>query len=141
FILFAVLRLDTTALSDGRRSVSEFAGAPALAAAVVLAIVNLLYVGWHLEKDNAWMQQYRAVVARIPRGATVLPIYTRPHGTYGHLEHAGAFALLDRQGLTPYIFAGNLGDPMSYFSFVRHPYAPVEQWYRFQAIWNRSPIL
>ena len=141
FILFAVLRLDAGACRDGMQSGSEFAGAPALAAAVVLAAANLFYVGWHLEKDNAWMQEYRAVVARIPRGATVLPIYTRPHGTYGHLEHAAAFVLLDRQGLTPYLFAGNLGDPMSYFSFVKHPYAPVEQWYRFQAIWNRSPVL
>jgi hypothetical protein len=131
FIFFAVLRLDARA----------FAGAPALAAAVVLALVNLIYVGRHLEKDNAWMQAYRAVVARIPRGATVLPIYTRPHDTYGRLEHADAFVLLDRQGLTPYIFAGNLGDPMSYFSFTRHPYAPVEQWYQFQGIWNRSPVL
>jgi hypothetical protein len=141
FVLFAVLRLDAEARSDSGGTDSGFAGAPALAAAVVLAAVNLLYVGWHLEKDNAWMQRYRAVVARIPRGAAVLPIYTRPHGTYGHLEHAGAFVLLDRQGLTPYLFAGNLGDPMSYFSFLRQPYAPVEQWYRFQEIWNRSPVL
>jgi hypothetical protein len=103
--------------------------------------VNLGYIGWHLDKDNAWMQRYRAVVARIPRGATVLPIYTHPQTTVVHLEHAGAFVLLDRQGLTPYIFAGNLGDPMSYFSFTRPPYAPVEQWYAFQDMWNHSPVL
>ena len=141
FILFAVLHLDAGARRETGQSCSELAGAPALAAAVVLAAVNLIYIGWHLEDDNAWMQQYRAVVGGIPRGATVLPIYTRPHATYGHLEHADSFVLLDRQGLTPYIFAGNLGDPMSYFSFLRPPYAPVEQWYQLQAIWNRSPVL
>ena len=140
FILFAVLHLDGEARADTRGTASELAAAPALAAAVVLAAVNLAYIGWHLESDNAWMRDYRAVVARIPRGAAVLPIYTRPHGTFGHLEHAGSFVLLDRQGLTPYIFAGNLGDPMSYFNFVRHPYAPVEQWYELQAIWNRAAV-
>jgi hypothetical protein len=140
FILMAVLHLDARARGYSRNAASEFAGAPALAAAVVLAAVNLAYVGWHLEKDNAWMQAYRAVVARIPRGATVLPIYTQPHTSFGRLEHAGAFVLLDRDGLTPYIFAGNLGDPMSYFDFIKYPYAPVEQWYRFQEIWNRSPV-
>src|SRR6185437_4014958 len=144
FILFAVLQLDAAACQPAvdrtRQGGSEFAGAPALAAAVVLATVNLAYVGWHLEKDNRWMQGYRAVVARIQRGARVLPIYTQPHASIGHLEHAGAFVLLDREGLTPYLFAGNLGDPMSYFSIVRPLYAPVGQWYRFQEIWNRSPV-
>jgi hypothetical protein len=141
FVLFAVLRLDANAPENANRTGSEFAGAPALGAAVVLATVNLVYLGWHLEKDNAWMQGYRAVVARLPRGATVLPIYSLPRTSVGHLEHAGAFVLLDRQGVTPYIFAGNAGDPMSYFSFVKYPYAPVEQWYRFQEIWNSSPVL
>jgi hypothetical protein len=140
FILFAVLQLDRSARADTPQSGGELAGAPALAAAAVLAAVNLAYIGWHLERDNAWMQGYRAVVARIPRGASVLPIYTRPQSTYGRLEHASAFVLLDRQGLVPYIFAGNLGDPMSYFSFGRHPYAPVEQWYAFQQMWNRSTV-
>jgi hypothetical protein len=141
FILFAVLHLDAGARRDTGRSGSGLAGAPALAAAVVLAAVNLVYVGWHLERDNDWMREYRAVVAQIPRGATVLPIYTRPHGTYGRLEHADSFVLLDRQALTPYMFAGNLGDPMSYFSYLRPPYAPAEQWYQLQAIWNHSPVL
>jgi hypothetical protein len=139
FILFAVLWLDAEARRDSGAA-SEFAGAPALAAAVVLATVNLGYIGWHLEKDNSWMQGFRAVVAHIPRGATVLPIYSLPKTSFGHLEHAASFVLLDRDALTPYIFAGNLGDPMSYFDFVKYPYAPVEQWYRFQEVWNRSRV-
>jgi hypothetical protein len=134
FILFAVLRL---APAEGRGN--GLAGAPALAAAAVLAAVNLAYVGWHLETDNAWMQRYRAVVAAVPRGSLVLPVYTRPRDTFLTLEHAAAFVLLDRQGLIPYLFAGNRGDPMSYFSFDRRPYAPLEQWYRLQQFWNRAP--
>jgi hypothetical protein len=136
FILFAVLHLDSAA----RESDSKFAGAPALAAAVVLAAVNLAYVGWHLERDNTWMEGYRAIVARIPRGALVLPIFTGPAVTTLPLTHASAFVLLDREGLDPYLFAGNFGDPMSYFTFVKHPYAPVEQWYRLQEIWNRAAV-
>jgi hypothetical protein len=137
FVLFAMLRLGSESARDHPEE--HFAGAPALAAAVVLAAVNLGYVGWHLEKDNAWMERYRAVVAQVPRGARVLPIYTRPKATILPLEHAAAYVLLDRDGLIPYLFAGNRGDPMSYFDFNRRPYAPVEQWYELQQLWNRSP--
>jgi hypothetical protein len=70
----------------------------------------------------------------------VLPIFTYPKVTILPLPHASAFVLLDRDGLIPDLFAGNLGDPMSYFDYLEHPYAPVEQWYRFQEIWNRSPV-
>jgi len=136
FIFFAVLHLDAAA----RDSDSGFAGAPALAAAVVLAAVNLAYVGWHLEKDNVWMERYRTVVAQIPRGALVLPIFTRPAVTTLPLSHASAFVLLDRQGLIPYLFAGNLGDPMSYFRFIHYPYAPVEEWYHLQETWNHAVV-
>lgn len=136
FILFAVLHL-TPAHSRG----SEFAGAPALAAAAVLAGVNLAYIGRHLEKDNAWMQGYRAVIAQIPRGALVLPIFTQPPVTVLPLAHASAFVLLDRGGISPYLFAGNRGDPMSYFDYLEPPYAPVEEWYHLQQIWNHSPVL
>jgi hypothetical protein len=135
FILFAVLHL-TPANEAG----SEFAGPPALAAAAVLAGFNLAYVGWHLQADNAWMARYRAVVARIPRGSLVLPIFTRPAATILPLPHADAFVVLDRGGSTPYLFAGNVGDPMSYFDYVKPPYAPVEQWYRLQELWNRATV-
>lgn len=135
FVLFAVLHL-TPAQARG----SEFASAPALAAAAVLAAVNLAYVGWHLEKDNAWTASYRAVVAQIPRGATVLPIFTRPDVTILPMAHAAAFVEMDRHGVTPYLFAGNMGDPMSYFDYIAPPHAPVEQWYRFQELWNRASV-
>jgi hypothetical protein len=71
----------------------------------------------------------------------VLPVFTAPQVTVLPLPHASAFVLLDRDGLTPYLFAGNLGDPMSYFDYRKTPYAPVEQWYRLQEIWNRSPVV
>lgn len=146
FVLFAVLRLGSerdalsATLHRGRESPGDpFAGAPALAAAVVLAAINLAYVGWHLEKDNAWVEGYRAMVARLPRGAKVLPIYTYPKVTLP-LEHSSAYVVLDRGGLIPYLFAGNRGDPMSYFDFNQRPYAPLEQWYHLQEMWNRSPL-
>jgi hypothetical protein len=135
FLLFAALRLAPA----GSRT-PGFASAPALAGAVMLAGVNLGYIGWHLEKDNAWVQRYRAVVAQVPRGALVFPIYTWPKSTFLPLFHADAFVLLDRQGLIPYLFAGNRGDPMSYFSFHRRPYTPVDIWYRLQQLWNHSPV-
>jgi len=134
FVLFAVLRLAPA----GARA-NGFGGAPALAAAAVLAGVNLGYVGWHLLRDNAWMQRYRQVAAAVPRGSVVLPVYTFPP-TGVPLEHGSSFVLLDRQGLIPYLFAGNRGDPMSYFSFRRHPYAPVAQWYLLQRQWDRAPV-
>ena len=130
FLLFAVLR---------QSSAEPFAAAPALAAAVVLAAINLGYVGWHLEKANAWVAGYRAMVAQLPRGAKVLPIYTYPKVTLP-LEHSSAYVVLDRGGLIPYLFAGNRGDPMSYFDFNQRPYAPYEQWYHVQDVWNRSPL-
>jgi hypothetical protein len=135
FLLFAVLRL-----APAGSGTSGFASAPALAGAVMLAGMNLGYIGWHLAKDNAWVQRYRAVVAQVPRGSLVFPIYTWPKTTFLPLFHADAFVLLDRQGLIPYLFAGNRGDPMSYFSFVRRPYTPVDIWYRLQQLWNRSPV-
>lgn len=135
FILFAVLRLAPAGSRGG-----EFAGAPVLAVAAVLAAVNLAYVGWHLEKNNVWMQRYRAVVAQLPHGALALPIFTRPPATVLPLAHASAYALLDRGAVTPYLFAGNLGDPMSYFDYVKPPYAPVEEWYGIQELWNRAPV-
>lgn len=140
FVLFAALRL-----APGRHEAlparsGDFAGAPALAAAVVLAAVNLAYIGWHLQKDNAWVQRYRAVVAHVPRHSLVLTIYTDPHGPGIRQHHASAFVLLDRQGLIPYLFAGNRGDPMSYFDFNRRPYTPIENWYPLQQAWNRAPV-
>jgi hypothetical protein len=135
FILFAVLHL-SPAQARGR----EFASAPALAAAVALAAANLAYLGWHLEKSNAWMERYRAVVAQVPRGARVLPVFTHPEATILPLPHASAFVLLDRDAFTPYLFAGDRGDPMSYFEYLKAPYAPVQQWYRLQEIWNRASM-
>ena len=136
FILFAVLRLTPPQTRGG-----EFAGAPALAAAAVLAGMNLAYVGSHLEKDNTWMSSYRAVAAQAPRGALVLPVFTAPQATILPMAHAGAFVVLDRDGISPYLFAGNRGDPMSYFDYRQPRYAPVAEWYRLQEIWNRSPLL
>jgi hypothetical protein len=135
FILFAALNLAREPARSGGS-----ASAAAVAAAVLLAGLNLGYIGWHLEKDNTWVRRYRDVVAGVPRGALVFPIYTWPKATFLPLFHADAFVLLDRESLIPYLFAGNRGDPMSYFSFHHRPYTPVDIWYRLQQRWNRSPV-
>jgi hypothetical protein len=135
FILFAALNL----AREPARNPGP-ASAAAVAAAVLLAGLNLGYIGWHLEKDNTWVRRYRDVVAGVPRGALVFPIYTWPKATFLPLFHADAFVLLDRESLIPYLFAGNRGDPMSYFSFHHRPYTPVDIWYRLQQRWNRSPV-
>jgi hypothetical protein len=99
--------------------------------AAALACANLVYLAHHFREDNAWMAQYRVVVAKIPEHGSVFPIYTATHqrSIYPKL-HAAAFAVIDRHALMPYLFAGDLGSPMKYFRYAHRPYAPNELWYR-----------
>jgi hypothetical protein len=101
-----------------------------LGVAVLLAAAGLLYVSVPLTINNAWINQFRAVVAFIPRGARVLPVHTETQRPY--LIHVAAHAVLDRSALNPYLFSGNFGDPMTYFRYKSQPYAPDFQWYRAQ---------
>ena len=56
---------------------------------------------------------------------------TRPwKARYVRCCHAGSFLVIDRQALTPYLFSAENGDPMTYFHYLRRPYAPSETWYR-----------
>jgi hypothetical protein len=102
----------------------------ALTLAVLLTVGNLAYLTIHLTKDDAWLAQYRAVIAAIPRGARVLSVYTRaPEGRIVPFLHVDAFAVIDREVVIPYLFCGNTGSPMKYFRYVHRPYAPVQPWY------------
>jgi hypothetical protein len=59
------------------------------------------------------------------RGARVLPIYTGVHAlTRFPFLHVGTFVETDRQVIEPYMFAGDQGQPMKYFGYRNHPYAP-----------------
>jgi hypothetical protein len=105
---------------------------PALATTLATALVaaNLFYLGHHLARGQAWLAQYRAIVAALPVGARVLPVMT--HRRDGHIageRHAHAFIAIDRDGLMPYAFTADTANPEKYLRYVHKPYAPVEHWY------------
>jgi hypothetical protein len=98
--------------------------------AIALVAANLAILTLHFRKSSLWLEQYRAIVAKIPEQSHVLPIYTggRVQNLYTYL-HAGSLAVIDRHALIPYQFSGNVGSPMKYFRYVELPYAPTEFWY------------
>jgi hypothetical protein len=102
----------------------------AIALSALLAFANLIYLVHHLQPLERHVADYRAVVARIPPGSWVFPVYTnttdRPIKSTLHLD---AYVLTDRQAFSPYQFSRDLGDPMQYFSYRHKPYAPDEDWY------------
>jgi hypothetical protein len=96
----------------------------------LVLVLNLIAIGKHLLKDEAWLERYREVVAAIPIGATVLPINTRPKdGRVSPWLHAGSYVTADRAGIVPSLFAANRGDAMKYFRYRDKPFAPKESWY------------
>jgi hypothetical protein len=115
--------------------------APAIGLAAAVACVNLLYLATNFHTQDQWLRQYRAVVAKIPERAAILPVYTLPRWGNVYVElHASSFALIDRQVMIPYLFSGDRGNPMKYFRYVNHPEAPREDWYPerrdFLVDWN-----
>jgi hypothetical protein len=105
-----------------------------LAAAALVAVVNLVCLaGWMLPQ-NAALGEYRALARRIAPGAKVLPIDTHlplpgSHHYYDPFRHAGAYATLEAHAVTPYLFAGDHEPHLSYFRYLQRPYAPQEIWY------------
>jgi len=124
FVIFAVLRLPAED-SHGE----EFSAPSVLALATLLAIGNLSYLMHHVGQDNAWIARYRKVVQSVPKGASVLPVYSLPMVSAMPLVHAASFVVLDRGGITPYLFGGDDGDPMLYFRYRSRPYEPKWMWY------------
>jgi hypothetical protein len=114
-------------LSDEKSTTYESGAGIAMPLAALLAVGNLAYLTWHLVKDNVWMSEYRAVIAAIPQGASVLPIFP---GTdeLQPFRHAASFAVIDRGAVIPYLFSGNGGEPQSYFRYIHFPYAPPDWW-------------
>ena len=101
-----------------------------LLAAALLAAANLVYVNAHLYRIDAWLTEYRAVVAAVPSGAWVFPVYTNTRDRpVKSTLHAAAFTVIDRGSPNPYLFSADMGQPMVYFKYRRKPYAPVEVWY------------
>jgi len=108
-----------------------FGGPAVLPLAAILAMLNLGYLAIHLTRGDAWMSSYRELVARIPRSATVLPIYTsRQEGAVAPRLHSSSYIVMDRVALIPYLFSGDAGAPvLQYFRYKSRPYAPIERWY------------
>ena len=104
-----------------------------LAAAAIIAVMNLVYLAAWMLPQNAALGDYRALAARIPADANVLPIDTRApvraHHYYDPWRHAGAYVTLESRALTPYLFAGDRQPHLSYFRYTNRPYAPPQDWY------------
>lgn len=101
--------------------------------ATVLAVLNLAYLSGHFRAGARWLADYRAVVARIPEHARVLPVYIGiKEGVLRPSLHAASFVVTDRAGMIPYLFTGDAGAPMKYFRYRDRPYAPDERWYDTQ---------
>jgi hypothetical protein len=132
FLVFACLLLpDTRSIDRGSQYAAATAPPLAAALAALLAIANLIYLTHHFAKDHAWLGEYRRIVASVPRGASVLPVYNQPlQGAVRPFLHAGSYVVIDRKAVIPYLFSADGGYPMAYFRYVNRVYAPDETWYR-----------
>jgi hypothetical protein len=134
FLLLAALHLPPRAELG-----ADFNTRPVLALALFLACVNFAYLVWHMSRNDAWLSRYRRVVAAVPAGARVLPIYTKPSQMdLAPFLHAGSYATLDRGAIIPYLFSGDRGDLMKYFRYKHRPYMPDESWYKSLEYWNTA---
>jgi hypothetical protein len=103
-----------------------------LGGATLFLVANLCYLCANLAPERTWLAQYRALLGAIPSATNVLPIYTGVHElTRFPYLHVNSFVVTDRQALVPYLFAGDQGQPMKYFRYRDHPYAPHNTWYTF----------
>jgi hypothetical protein len=119
-------------LPDQKSPAYQSAAPAGLALAALLVSGNLTYLAWHLIKDNAWMARYRAVIAAVPKGASVLPLYPGTDELKPFM-HAASFVVIDRGAVIPYLFSGNRGNPQTCFRYNHMPYAPPESWYYVKA--------
>jgi hypothetical protein len=133
FLIFACLHL-----AQERSSGREFDTLPVYVLATLLGVANFAYLAVHLNKSNATIARYRAVVAAIPHGSYVLPIYAEPMYTLSPLLHASSYAVLDRHAVIPSLFSRDRGDPMKYFRYRHRPYMPDEWWYLSLERWNKA---
>jgi hypothetical protein len=102
----------------------------ALTFAAVLVAGNFLYLAHHMQSQKQWLTQYRSVIADVPQGSRVLPIYTHAaEGKVVPLLHTFAFASIDRDAVIPYLQTGDTGNPQKYLRYRHRPYAPDPLWY------------
>ena len=120
---FALVAVLAAAESAGRRS------RWAVWIALLVASGNLALLGMHLVRQNRTLRAYRAMAARIPRDARVLPIATRAmDGFTNPFLHAGAFVILDAGAYSPYLPDGGA---TAYFHYRTPPNRPLNPfWYQ-----------
>jgi hypothetical protein len=135
FLLLAALYLPS------RAAAASAFGAPAVVGlALLVACVNFAYLVLHMGRNDTWLSRYRQVVAAIPAGAKVLPVYTEAsQSDIAPFLHAASYVTLERGALIPYLFSGDRGEPMKYFTYKHHPYTPDEFWYKDLEYWNSIP--
>ena len=98
--------------------------------AVLLVAANLVVLAPSLAADAQWLVGYRSVVASLPRGARVMPVYTwARQGSLLKFRHLDSFVTVDRDGFIPTLFSGDRGQPMLYFRYLGRPYEPPADWY------------
>jgi hypothetical protein len=125
--IFAILALAATRDGTGANATVR---ATTVVLTALLALVNLAYLTRELDKASTWLRPYRALVSLVPRGSTVLPVYTASkEGGIRPLLHVAEFLVIDRTAVSPYLFTGDTGAPMTYFRYRHRPYAPDEEWY------------
>jgi hypothetical protein len=135
FLLLAALHLPSRAAAD-----SAFGAPSVLMAALLLACVNFAYLALHMSRNEAWLSRYRQVIAAIPARSKVLPVYTQvSQMDLAPFLHAASYVILERGGVIPYLFSGDRGDLMKYFSYKHRPYMPDESWYKSLEYWNSIP--
>ena len=125
FLLLACLSLPVRA--PWRRADGPFL---ALGLAALLAFGNLAYLINHLNASGQWLARYRNIIAAIPQGAKVLPVYTAgADGRVMPLLHTFAFVTIDRDGIVPDLQTGDTGNAQKYIRYRNRPYAPSQIWY------------
>ncbi len=128
--IFLFVVLARVHLADEASTRTPLGGIFSLTLVALLSLLNLGYLALHVPRNDAWGMEYRALVARIPNGASVLPIYTGGReGAVAPRLHMGSYAVMDRAALNPYLFSGDAGHPMKYFRYRQRPYTPPQRWY------------
>lgn len=120
FVLLAAVRAWEL---NGLRRFAILGGAAALVAAANLTLICLILVPF-----NRQIEDYRQTLAAVPLQSHVLPVAPRSERGRSKL-HLGAYAVLDRQAVIPYLFSGDRGYPQRFFNYRRTPEVPSEHWY------------
>jgi hypothetical protein len=94
-----------------------------------LALANLWVLNYKLFPLDQTIGVYRALLQTLPPDSSLLPVSAVPNvGRHQAFLHAGSWATIDRDAVTPYLFSGSTGEAMSYFRYVRVPQVPPIFW-------------